>query len=186
MPSQFAITNLTELGDEIFFERLKIALNNGLKLIQLREKQLSTEVFKLFAERVIKMAVSHGAKVLINSSHQFDTKNSNAAGIHLNSTDLMQTHTKPAEMLCGASCHNSKELAHAKVLGLDYVVLSPVQVTSSHPDAEALGWDKFYNLIADYSLPVYALGGMKPADLHLAKLHGAHGIAMLSSAWISE
>jgi 8-oxo-dGTP diphosphatase len=186
LPTGYAITNLNELGEDLFFERLEIALANGLKMLQLREKQLSAEAFKIFAERVIEMATLHGVKVFINSGNKFDLENLNAAGIHLNSTDLMQMQTKPANMLCGASCHNAKELAHAEALSLDYVVLSPVQITFSHPDAEALGWDKFGDLIADYSLPVYALGGMKPADLHQANLHGAHGIAMLRSAWLSE
>jgi 8-oxo-dGTP diphosphatase len=186
LPSNYAITNLNELGEDLFFERLKVALDNGLKMIQLRENQLLAEAFKVFAERVIKMAAPYSAKVLINSGNKFDLDNLNDAGIHLNSTDLMKLQAKPANVLCGASCHNIKELAHAEALGLDYVVLSPVQVTHSHPDAEALGWAKFGDLIADYSLPVYALGGMKSADLHQAKLHGAHGVAMLRSAWLSE
>jgi len=41
-------------------------------------------------------------------------------------------------------------------------------------------------LIADYALPVYALGGMQVSDLAIAKLHGAHGIAMQRGAWLSE
>jgi 8-oxo-dGTP diphosphatase len=186
LPKNYAITNLNELGEELFFKRLETALSNGLKMIQLREKQLSAEAFKMFAERVIKMAKPYGARIFINSGNKVDLENLTATGIHLNSTDLMRTQTKPTGVLCGASCHNAKELEHAEALGLDYAVLSPVQVTRSHTDAEALGWDKFGDLIADYSLPVYALGGMKAADLHQAKLHGAHGIAMLRSAWLSE
>lgn len=186
LPAVYAITNLNELGEELFFKRLKTALDNGLKMLQLREKHLSAEAFKVFAKRVIEMAAAHGAKVFINSGNKVELENLNAAGLHLSSTDLMQMQTKPADVLCGASCHNTKELAHAVALGLDYVVLSPVQVTRSHPDVKALGWDKFGDLIAGYSLPVYALGGMKLSDLHQARFHGAHGIAMLRSAWVSE
>lgn len=185
-PTAYAISNLNELGEDLFFDRLETALANGLKMLQLREKHLSTEAFMVFAKRVIEMAARHGAKVFINSGNKFDLENLNAAGIHLNSADLMQMQSRNAKVLYGASCHNSKELAHAEALGLDYVVLSPVKETSSHPDTEALGWVKFGDLIAEYSLPVYALGGIKPEDLHQAKLHGAHGIAMLRSAWISE
>ena len=186
LPTTYAITNLSELGENLFFERLKISLDNGLKMLQLREKQLSAEGFQSFAERVIKLAAPYGAKVLINSSHQSDLSTLNVAGIHFSTTDLMRLQTKPTTMLCGASCHNGEELAHAAALGLDYVMLSPVKATLSHPDEESLGWGKFTDLIADYALPVYALGGMWPTDLHEAKSHGAHGIAMLRSAWLSE
>ena len=186
LPTNYAITNLSELGEDLFFERLKISLDNGLKILQLREKQLSTQAFQTFAVRVIQLAEPYKAKVLINSSHQSASTTLNVAGMHFNATDLMQLQTKPAAMLCGASCHNGEQLAHAAVLGLDYVMLSPVKATRSHPDEAPLGWDKFAHLIEDYALPVYALGGMLPADLHEAKSHGAHGIVMLRSAWLSE
>jgi 8-oxo-dGTP diphosphatase len=186
LPSNYAITNLSELGEDLFFERLKISLDNGLKMLQLREKQLSNQAFQTFAERVIQLAKPYKAKVLINSGNQSASAALNVAGIHFNSADLMQLQAKPAAILCGASCHNAEQLAHAAALGLDYVMLSPVKATRSHPDEEPLGWGQFADLIADYALPVYALGGMLPADLHKAKSHGAHGIAMLRSAWLSE
>jgi 8-oxo-dGTP diphosphatase len=184
LPTIYAITNSNELGEDLFFERLKDALGNGLKIIQLREKQYSAESFEIFAGRVIKMAAPFGARIVINSNNKFDRSNLNFAGIHLSSTDLMQLQTKPVGMLCGASCHNEKEMAQAEVLNLDYVILSPVQMTSSHPNAEILGWDRFADMIRNYSLPVYALGGMKLSDLHQARLRGAHGVAMLRNAWL--
>lgn len=183
----YAITNLNELGAAVFFARLKIALENGLKMIQVREKQLSVADQWLFFKQVQALAKPYGAKVFLNSNVEHSVMNTelelNGAGIHLGAKDLMHLQKKPAGILCGASCHNSQELEQAEKLGLDYVMLSPVQATLSHADAKPLGWDKFSNLIAGYSLPVYALGGMQASDLHAARLHGAHGIAMLRGIW---
>ena len=50
-------------------------------------------------------------------------------------------------------------------LGLDFAVLGPVLPTASHPGAPTLGWERFSALAAGCSIPVYALGGLKPADL---------------------
>jgi len=83
----------------------------------------------------------------------------------------------------GASCHNAAELAHAEMLALDYVMLSPVKSTLSHPDARPIGWDTFNQLIYGFSLPVFALGGMLREDLGTAKSYGAHGIAMQRDVW---
>lgn len=182
LASFYAITNLNELGEELFFERLKLALDHGLMIIQVREKQLSTEDLLLFAERVIEVAGPYEAKVIIHTDADMAIL-LKAAGVHLTSHDLMQLQAKPEGLLCGASCHNLEELAHAQTLGLDYVMLSPVQRTLSHVGAEALGWDEFGRLIAGYSLPVYALGGMQMADLHTARSYGAHGVAMLRNVW---
>ena len=187
LSNTYAITNLSQLGEDLFFKRLEIALENGLRLIQVREKQLTVVDFHLFVERVIKMAEPYKAKVLVNSDSPYlelDLANElNLAGIHFTAQDLMKLQVKPEGMLSGASCHNRQELTKAEALSLDYVMLSPVQVTLSHAEASPLGWDKFRELIADYSLPVYALGGMHTTDLHTARLHGAHGIAMLRDIW---
>jgi 8-oxo-dGTP diphosphatase len=95
----------------------------------------------------------------------------------------MSLAQRPHLPWCGASCHNQQELARAAELGLDYALLSPVQPTDSHPGAPTLGWDAFAKLIEDYSLPVYALGGLAPGDMETAWHHGAHGICMLRGAW---
>jgi len=190
LPNIYAITNLNELGASLFFERLKIALENGLRMIQVREKQLSGADLLAFTQQVVSIANPYGAKVFLNSAEVASASNlianAGATGAHFTSSALMQLQTKPAGMLCGASCHSREELVHAQALGLDYVMLSPVLATRTHPDAETLGWDKFSELIAGYSLPVYALGGMEKSDLHQAKLQGAHGVAMLRSIWLSD
>jgi len=63
-------------------------------------------------------------------------------------------------------------------------VLGPVQETATHPGAALLGWDRFRALLADYPLPVFAIGGLSSADMESAWRAGAHGIAAIRSAWI--
>jgi 8-oxo-dGTP diphosphatase len=70
------------------------------------------------------------------------------------------------------------ELAHAEQLGLDFVVLSPVKSTLSHPEAEPLGWQVFAEMSAKTTLPIYALGGMALNDLPVALSYGARGVAI--------
>jgi 8-oxo-dGTP diphosphatase len=90
---------------------------------------------------------------------------------------------RPALDLVGASCHNAGELARAQVLGADLAVLGPVLPTPSHPGAAGMGWEAFAALLQDCPLPVYALGGLRPADLEPAWRRGAHGIGMMRGAW---
>jgi len=182
LSSVYAITNLHELGEDLFFARLSLALSRGLKMIQVREKQLSAEALLQFARKVIAVAEPYSAKVFINSDLDL-AQGLNAAGVHFSSKQLMALQSKPQGLLSGASCHNENELAQAARLGLDYVMLSPVQPTMSHPEASALGWECFAGLIEGYALPVFALGGMQTDDLHLARTHGAHGIALQRAIW---
>jgi 8-oxo-dGTP diphosphatase len=182
LPPVYAITNLSELGEEQFFECLKVALQKGLMMILVREKELTAEELFSFAERVMEVAAPYEAKVFIHSDLHL-SQSLNAAGVHFSSVDLMALQTRPEGLLCGASCHNELELSHAASLALDYVLLSPVEKTQSHVDAAPLGWEGFASLIADYPLPVYALGGMEAESLTTARSYGAHGIAMQRASW---
>lgn len=177
LPPVYAITNATELGEAEFFLRLDRALASGLKLIQVREKNFSSEQIKVFARQVIAKARPYNAQVLINANDDL-AKNLKADGVHLTSVQLMASNTRPDFSLISASCHNPTELRQAEKLGCDFVVLGPVQPTASHPGAKVLGWEQAARLIEDYSLPVYALGGMQQTDKETAWTHGFQGIAM--------
>jgi len=71
----------------------------------------------------------------------------------------------------------------AAALDVDFAVLGPVRPTASHPDAAALGWERFAELAAAAPFPVFALGGLGPADLGAARGAGGHGIAGISAFW---
>jgi 8-oxo-dGTP diphosphatase len=95
----------------------------------------------------------------------------------------MTLAARPSGLLAAASCHDSTELARAMALDLDFAVLGPVKPTASHPGAAPLGWRRFAELARGASLPVYAIGGLRPADLDDARRAGAHGLAMISGSW---
>jgi 8-oxo-dGTP diphosphatase len=89
----------------------------------------------------------------------------------------MRLKEKPQGMVA-ASCHSQAELDQAMRLELDFAVLGPVK-----DKPPALGWDKFRDLAAFSSIPIYAIGGLTRADLQDAWRAGAHGVAMIRGAW---
>ena len=182
LPDIYALTDMGELGEATFFERLPQALKRGLRLIQVREKHLSRTELKHFATRVLTMARPYGVRVLVNADVEL-AREVGADGVHLPAATLMQMKERPQDMLCAASCHNRDELMQAAALALDFALLSPVLPTRSHPGAATLGWHDFAAVSVDYPLPLYALGGLQPADLEAAWAYGAHGIAMQRGAW---
>jgi 8-oxo-dGTP diphosphatase len=180
LPPIYAISNLAEMGEEIFFATLGSQLARGLRMIQVREKQLAKDAFMKFSAQVIALARPYGAKVLISEDIAL-ARQLGADGVHLPSQSLLVLKTKPADLMVAASTHNKMELAYAQALDLDFVVLSPVKSTMSHPEAEPLGWQKFAELAENVILPIYALGGMSLSDLPLALSYGARGIAFQRS-----
>lgn len=182
LPPLYAITDAARLGATAFGARLTAALQRGLRLIQVRDTSLAPPARADLARAVIDAARPVGARVLINDDIGL-CRRLHADGVHLSARSLMQLDARPDVPLCAASCHTPEELARAAALDLDFVVLSPVLPTASHPGAPTLGWTGFAHCVQDYSLPVYALGGMQPAMLTTAQRHGAHGLALLSGIW---
>ena len=179
LPHVQALTNAADNGIEAELARLEQAMIGGLRLIQVRDKTLPSEARREFARRVMALAGRFdGAIVLINDDEVL-AREVGASGVHLSSARLMQSATRPQFARVGASCHTAEQLAHAAALELDFVLLSPVLPTLSHPDQAGMGWEAFARLIEFSPLPVFALGGMTPAMLDTARRHGAHGIALL-------
>jgi len=178
----YAISNASELGVEVFMQRLQQALNNGLRLLQIREKNWSRPDIKDLAIRSVKLAHAAGARVLLNEDIAL-AQEVGANGVQLTGAQLAACKKRPDVELCAASCHSAEELKLAADLELDFALLSPVLPTRSHPGAAHLGWDAFAKLASSSSIPVYALGGLQLADMEKAWEQGAHGLALLRQAW---
>jgi 8-oxo-dGTP diphosphatase len=182
LPFEYAITHAGEIGADAQLRLLERRLAQGLRLVQVREKSMPAAELARFAGAVIAGAHAHGAQVLINSDIEL-AQRLGADGVHLNSAQLAHLERRPALDWCAASCHDAGELARAAALGVDFVVLGPVQATPTHPGARILGWDGFGALAQGASLPVFALGAMRPDDLEAAWRRGAHGIGMVRGSW---
>ncbi|WP_296894447.1 Nudix family hydrolase [Thiobacillus sp.] len=182
LPAVLGISHAESLGVDTFLARLDVALANGLRLIQLRDKTLPDEVRLHLARETVRRARLHGARVLVNGPLDL-VRAAGADGIHLDSSAAVRLTTRPDCKWVGVSCHDGAELAQAATLGADFALLSPVLPTLTHPGATTLGWEAFSTLAAASPIPVYGLGGLGREDVALAQSRGAHGVALLRGAW---
>lgn len=99
--------------------------------------------------------------------------------VHLKQSQLMNLHK--GDLTVGvryiAACHDAVSLKQAQQIGCDAVFISPVKTTATHPEAVALGWERFSDLAQNSQIPVFALGGVHPDDLATSQKHGAYGLA---------
>ena len=174
LPQEYAVTDAARLGTAGMLARLERRLEQGLRLVQIREPELDPAARKMFTTQALGLAHRYGCKVLVKSPH------AGADGVHYTAAELMRLEKRPAGELAAASCHTRAELERAMELGLDFAVLGPVLEKSG---ADPLGWQRFAELVRGASIPVYAIGGLKPADMHEAWRAGAHGLAMIRASW---
>ena len=182
LPDEYAITTAESLGAQAMLERLEQRLAEGLRLVQIRDKSMASGERMEFARRAVRLARRYGARALVNSDPAL-AQAVGADGVHFAAQGLMTLSHRPEQGLTAASCHDAGQLERAAQLGLDFAVLGPVKRTASHPDAAPMGWPKFAEVARGASIPVYAIGGMRRADLEQAWGAGAHGVAMISGSW---
>lgn len=185
LPTAYLITGADPERGEDFLGRLQRCLDAGVRLVQLRAKALSRADYVALARRVVPICHARGARVLLNADPALVAE-TGADGVHLSSERLARLRDRPlpqADGWVGASCHTLAELEAAQRLGADFVVVSPVLPTASHPAALPLDWEGLARFTALARVPVYALGGMGPDDLERCYGCGAQGIAAIRGLW---
>jgi len=175
LPHEYAVTDAARLGTEAMLSRIRRRLEQGLRLIQVRDRDLPQR--DAFVEDVVRVAHRFGARVLVSGGP------AHGDGVHFTAAQLMGLRERPPTGLAAASCHDAAELARAMALGLDFAVLGPVRPTPTHPGSRALGPEGFARLARGASIPVYAIGGMTLTDLESVWRAGGHGVAMIGGAW---
>lgn len=184
LPSVIAIT--PELKPEQYPGYIQ-QLGKQVDAVMLRAKHLSDAEQSVLFDELSVVAEARQLPLFLNASEQL-AGNVNADALHLSSTRLEQLgHRRDFEgRWLGASCHNQKEINQAVEKGVDYITLSPVQRTASHPETKPLGWQEFSALVAHCPVPVFALGGVSAADLLQVIESGAQGVAGISGFFSSE
>jgi thiamine-phosphate pyrophosphorylase len=88
---------------------------------------------------------------------------------------------KAAGFFVTVAAHDGPALIAAKQMQADAALLSPVFATASHPDATALGVNRFTALVRKSGVPVYALGGVSTSTVEQLRHSGAIGIAAVGA-----
>ena len=183
LPTRYLVTpDLAER--DALLAGLRAAQTEGIRLVQLRQTQLDAEAYALLAEEVMER-FGFAFIWMLKGDHPPQQP---GAGWHLTGQQLAglaRTGWRRDERLAwlAASCHDEDELALAAQIGVDFVTLSPVLPTRSHPVAPALGWERVAELIRGVNMPVYLMGGMSEAHSSQAFEAGAQGVAGISAFW---
>ena len=183
LPGKYLITGAFDDQDD-FLLRLENSLRSGVKLVQMRCKNISQSSFLELSDQARILCEKYNATLLLNSSPEV-FQQTRAHGLHLSSHLLHLLDMRPLSLdkFLSVSCHTAADIKQAKKINADIILLSPVKETTSHPGVKGIGWLAFADFISAIEIPVYALGGMGQEDIPIAVKHGAQGVAAISSFW---
>lgn len=184
LPQRYMITP-EHLSVEQLYAGCQQALENGCQLLQLRAPQLTALEYSDLAQRLETLCAGRAQLMLKGDAALLDTFAT--AGWHLTSQQLQTFSSEQRAQMQGrwlaASCHDAAQLQLATDLQLDFVTLSPVLPTQTHPGAPTLGWDAAQSLLRDFNAPAYLLGGLTEHNLAQARDIGGQGVAAIRGFW---
>lgn len=160
------------------------ALAGGVKIVQLRDKDLPAKELLKLALKLRSITKKHKAKLLINDRVDI-AKISGADGVHLGVSGFSAREARKilgARAVIGVSTHNLREAKKAQIDGADFLTFGPVYET---PSKRAFGRPKgiaaLNSICKKISIPIYALGGVNIDRVDEVVSAGATGVAMISA-----
>ena len=159
-------------------------LQAGIRMVQLREKDLSAAELYPLARDLRLLTHRYNALLLIND--RIDIAQAvGADGVHLGGHSLPIKKTREilgSKALIGVSTHSALEAESAQNQGADFITYGPVFFTPSKaPFGPPVGVNSLQTVCNCCKIPVYALGGVKIDNTVEIMNSGAYGVSMISA-----
>lgn len=189
LPPLYLITDRHQIpAGKDYLGTLEALLAAGVRMIQLREKDLAADKVYQLANQLRDLTRRYGCLLLIND--RVDVALAvDADGVHLGQSSM------PAEVarkllgqdsLIGVSAHSEAEVVSASQKGANFVTYGPVFFTPSKAQyGFPKGLPELQRICRLSTIPVYALGGIKTTNAPATLATGVHGIATISTLMAS-
>ena len=165
------------------------AVEGGVTIVQLREKQAGTREFIGLAEELQDLLAPLRVPLVIND--RIDVALAvGAAGVHVGQSDMpvaMARRLLGERGLLGVSVSNIEEVVRAEADGADYLGVSPIYATPTKTDTVTpVGFVGLSSLRAATRLPLVAIGGLHADNVIPVIKHGADGVAVVSAIMAAD
>ena len=168
---------------------VRLALEGGVRAIQLREKDLPIRELLALSQELRAMTKEFGAKLFIND-HVDVAVAVDADGVHLGHQSMPTAAVRNIvgkNMMIGVSTHNIEEARAAESSGADFVTFGPIYETPSKVKLGApVGLDALRSAKRAVDIPIFALGGIRGSNIGHVLWAGAYGVSMISAIFGAE
>lgn len=187
--SLYLVTDRSLLYKESLEFVVKEAVEGGVTMVQLREKDCSSAEFYQLAVRLKELLAPYRIPLIINDRLDIALA-CDAEGLHIGQHDLPYTVARKwlgKDKIIGLSVENTEDVLVANELDVDYIGISPVFDTSTKSDtAKALGLEGVRE-IGNLSVhPSVGIGGINESNAKAIIEAGADGIAVVSAIISAE
>lgn len=183
----YAVTDRAWLGDNTLYEQVKSALNGGVTIVQLREKNLNKEEFLQEAIEINALCKQFNVPFIVNDDVEIAIK-SDADGVHIgqNDADAKSVRKAIGNKILGVSVQTVEQVKKAVSDGADYLGVGAVFPTGTKSDAVDVSYEVLCEICESVDIPVVAIGGINKSNM--AKLSGSKisGVALVSAIFAAK
>lgn len=171
------------LEQRLLEEDIEKAIQGGVTIVQLREKNLDEQNFITEAKKIKQLCAKYQIPFIINDNLNVALA-VDSDGIHIGQDDLPVNFVRdkigPNKIL-GVSVHNLNEAKKAESDGADYLGVGAVFSTTTKNDASNVTSKELLDITTNVDLPVVAIGGINQNNCLQLKGSKINGIAVVSA-----
>lgn len=184
----YAVTDRMWLNGRRLCEVVEEALKGGATMLQLREKELSSEEFLREAKEIKKVCEKYQVPFIINDNVEVAAA-CNADGVHVGQGDMDALQVRErigSQKIIGVSAQTVEQALLAEKMGADYLGVGAVFATSTKSDADFVPYEELKEICQAVSIPVCAIGGIYKNNMMQLAGSGVDGVALVSAIFAAD
>ena len=184
----YAITDRLWLDGRPLADDVRLALEGGATMLQLREKELSDDNFLNEAQSIKRLCREFRVPFIINDNVDVALA-CDADGIHVGQKDMATGDVRAMigpDRILGVSAQTVEQAKAAELQGADYLGVGAVFPTGTKQDADAVSKETLTAICQSVSIPVVAIGGITLDNAGDLSGSGIAGIAVVSAVFAAD
>lgn len=179
----YLCTDRELMSTETLEEAVEQAIKGGCTVIQLREKDCTSQEFYETAKRIHEITKRFNVPLIINDRVDIALA-VDADGVHVGQSDLPAAVVRSIigeDKIVGVSATNLSEAKQAVLDGADYLGVGAMYQTDTKTDAQTVTMEELKAIRSEVDVPIVVIGGINQKTMDNFKGMGIDGLAVVSA-----
>lgn len=184
----YAVTDRRRTVRLSLYEQVELALQGGVTMVQLREKDLNEAEIIAQARELLELCHSCSVPLIINDNADIALA-VGADGVHLGieDADVAQVRRRAGcDFIIGATAKTVEQAQAAQAAGADYLGVGAVFPSPTKQNAIRITTEQLKAICESVNIPAAAIGGIDLHNMNELKGGGMKGFAVVSAIFGAE
>ena len=184
----YLVTNRYQDSLENFLKKVETACRSGVTIIQLREKNLTTNQYYQLAKQVKEITDAYQVPLIIDDRLDICLA-VDAAGLHIGDDELPVSVARKVlgpEKILGVTAKTVKRALEAETSGADYLGTGAIFPTTTKENAPITLISTLKTICQTVAIPVVAIGGLTSENIDQLIGTGIVGVAVVRDLMQAE